>query len=226
MNIRCLFALCMAMFWILSAPNAIAEPNAPDAVVQAARQGLRPFLDKIPQKSLGQFGFDQADSFDAAVLGTPLLLHTITPSALKQYQSGAAVTSLLTPTTLWYFPILIAGQSKAILVVDRLRDQWQAVSLGYPGLAREWDAISKQWPESQGYHPILIAIFQAHQHVFTVPEKGADNLTLLAPSQMPSNMGKAQATGASPRYATLDDAAKVIQNLIPVVENNLQESNP
>ena len=209
MNIRCLLVLCIAMFWILSVPKAIAEPKAPDAVVQAARQGLRPFLDKIPRNSLDQFGFDQADSFDAAVLGAPFLVHTITPSALKQYQSGVTVTSLLTPTSLWYFPVLIAGHPKAILVVDQLNHQWQAVSLGYPYVAREWDAVCKQWPESQGYHPVFIAIFQAHQHEFTVPEKGADNLTpLLAPGQQtPNVMGQAQATGANARYATLDDAA-------------------
>jgi len=108
MNIKCLFVLGMAMFWILSVPKAIAEPKAPDAVVQSAGLGLRSFLDKIPQNSLAQFGFDQTDSFDAAVLGAPFLVHTITPSALRQYQSGVTVTSLLTPTSLWYFPVLIA----------------------------------------------------------------------------------------------------------------------
>jgi len=218
----------MAMFWILSVPKAIAEPKAPDAVVQAAGLGLRSFLDKIPQNSLAQFGFDQTDSLDAAVLGAPFLVHTITPSALRQYQAGVTVTSLLTPTSLWYFPVLIAGQPKAILVVDQLNNQWQAVSLGYPYVAREWDAVCKQWPESQGYHPVFIAIFQAHQHVFTVPEKGAGNLTLLlAPGQQMLNvMGQAPATGANARYATLDDAAKVIRNLMPVVENNLRELNP
>jgi hypothetical protein len=129
---------------------------------------------------------------------------------------------------MWYFPILIAGQPKAILVVDQISNQWQAVSLGYPYLAREWDAVCKQWPESQGYHPALITIFQAHQHVFTVPEKGADNLTLiLAPGQqMTDAIGQAQAAGAGSRYATLDDATKVIRNLIPVVESNLRESSP
>ena len=228
MNIKCLFVLGMAMFWILSVPKASAEPKAPDAVVQAAGQGLKPFLDKIPQNSLAQFGFDQTDSFDAAVLGAPFLVHTITPSALRQYQSGVTVTSLLTPTSLWYFPVLIAGHPKAILVVDQLNHQWQAVSLGYPYVAREWDAVCKQWPESQGYHPVFIAIFQAHQHVFTVPEKGTDNLTpLLVPGQQtPNARGQAQATAVSSSYASLGDAAKVIRILMPAVESNLQESNP
>ena len=223
-----LFVLGIAIFWIFSVPNAIAEPKAPDDVVQAAQQGLMPFLDKIPKNSLDQFGFGQTDSFDAAVLGTPFLVHTITPSALKQYQSGVTVASLLTPTTLWYFPVLIAGQPKAILVVDQISNQWQAVSLGYPSLAREWDTVCKQWPEFQGYHPVLITIFQAHQHVFTVPEKGNDNLTTLLPpiQQIPNGMGQAQVTGDSSRYAILDNATKVIRNLMPVVENNLRESNP
>ena len=214
----------LAAWRILPDSTAIAESTAPDAVIQAAMQGLKPFLDKIPQEARAQFGFDPADSFNAAVLGAPVLVHTITPAALEQYQAGTAVTSLLTPTTLWYFPVRIAGQAKAILVVDRLQDQWQAVSLGYFGLAREWDAIVKQWPESQGFHPELIAIFQAQQHAFTVPKKGVDNLTLLTSG--PMETGKAQAAGAQPPYATLGDATTVIQNLIPAVENNLLEPTP
>ena len=222
MKINRLVALGLAVFWILPTSILMAESKAPDAVVQAATQGLKPWLDKIPASSMLQFGFDPTAPLDSATLGAPFLVHTITPAALKQYKSGTAVTDLITPTTLWYFPVLVAGEAKAILVVDRMNDRWEAVSLGYSNLAGEWANVTRQWPESKGYHPVLIAVFQAKQHLFTVPEKGAANLTPLASGQQAKVLKSAGATGA--RYSTLDNADSVIQNLIPAVENNLQSN--
>lgn len=211
-------ALFMAALLVLPAALLMAESNPPEEVTMAATQGLRPWLEKISPAAMPGFGLDPAISLDSAKLGDPVLLHTITPAALGSFKAGTDVASLITPTTLWYFPVLIAGEAKAILVVDRMNDKWEVVSLGYAALAREWANVTRQWPKSKGYNPVLIAVFQAKQHLFTVPEKGASNLTKIAPAPQ---AGESKSSDAA--YSALDDAEAVINGLIPIVEDNIRD---
>jgi len=123
---------------------------------------------------------------------------------------------------MWYFPVQIAGQPRAILVVDWLDNQWQAVSLGYAGLAKELGVLSRQWNASQGYNPMLIVVFQAKQYLFTVPEKDSQNLTRLVTQERMAT-GQIKTTGnPAGDYATLGTAAGVIEQLNPVVKDALK----
>jgi len=144
MKTRKLLAVSIVMAMILAAPCLMAEQGTPAGVLQAAAEGLQPYLSKIPADSLEQYGFVNGEALNTASLGTPFLLYTLTPAALQQYQAGMSVASVVTPTTMWYFPVLVAGQPRAILVVDRLNNQWKAVSLGYAGLAKELGALNRQ----------------------------------------------------------------------------------
>lgn len=209
---------------LLSASFLMAEENPPVDVKQAATEGLQPYLNKIPADSLEQYGFIEGDDLAAADLGTPFRLHTLTPAALEKYRTGMAVASIVTPTTMWYFPVLVAGQVRAVLVVDWLDNKWQAVSLGYAGLARELGALSGQWKAAQGYHPMLIVVFQAKQYLFTVPEKDAYNLTCMSAVKAPA-AGQLLATALPFNdYANLGTADAVINQLKPVVQDALQGS--
>lgn len=220
-----LLAVLMVVAWILSVPCLMAEQNAPAAVQQAAIEGLHPFLNKISVDSLEQYGFIPGDVRSMATLGTPFLMYTITPSALAKYRTGMSVASMVTPTTMWYFPVLMGGQTRAILVVDQINNQWQAVSLGYAGLAGELGALSRQWNVAQGYHPMLIVVFQAKQYLFTVPEKGAYNLTRLTANR-PEVTDPLQATKSlADDYATLGTVDAAMAQLKPVVKNTLKVSN-
>ncbi|MDO9541341.1 MAG: hypothetical protein Q7J98_03345 [Kiritimatiellia bacterium] len=221
MKTRKLLAVSIVAAWIFSVPCLMAQ-NAPEGVLQAAVEGLQPFLNKIPADSLGQFGFVPGDDLNTASLGTPFLVHMIAPSAFEKYQTGMTVASIVTPTTTWYFPVLVTGQARAILAVDQIDGQWKAVSLGYVGLARELGAVGSQWKAAQGYHPMLIVVFQAQQYLFTVPEKDAYNLTRLSENTTPST-GPLKIMGVpSGDYATLGNVADMIKQLQPVVQNALK----
>ena len=50
------------------------------------------------------------------------------------------MSSILTVTDMWYFPVMIQNEIRCILVVDYMDGKWQAVSLGY--------AEPRQVPES------------------------------------------------------------------------------
>lgn len=225
MNTGKLSALLMIAAMLLPATCVLAQQTPPADVLQAATAGLQPYLQKIPAGSQDQYGFDGGDDLSAAALGDPFLVHTITPAALEKYQAGMTVASVITPTTVWYFPVLIAGQPRAILAVDRLNNKWQAVSLGYAGLAKELGPLTRQWSVAQGYHPVLIAVFQARQYLFTVPEKDGNNLTRLGSAKAPAS-GPAPAVGAAfDGYAVLGTAGAVLGELKPVVQSVVKGTN-
>ena len=117
-------------------------------------------------------------------------------------------------------PILIENESKAMLVVDRDGDQWKAVSLGYAALGHELKELLTQWPESKGFHPQLIAVFQAKQFYFTVPEVDDFNLTpiKLRQSGFSTLTTPALAVQVQPEtYRVLNAVSKSLEELKPIV---------
>ena len=151
----------------------------PEEVAPVASTGLPELLSKIPPGAWSDYGFADADEVAQASLGNPMSVATITPAALKAYQPEDSLHTLLSETTLWYVPVRVNDSVRAVLVVDRVDGQWQAVSLGYVPLAAPLDAMLAQWPQSKGFHPALVMVFQAQQYLFTVPEWGEENLTFL-----------------------------------------------
>lgn len=170
--------LCASYFIILFSlfSEAFAE-IAPKGVMDATKDGLHSFLKLIPTGELQNYGFAPEDPLAKAHVGTPFRVYTITPSALSNYSPGDTVSSLLSPTGMWYFPIMVNSNIRAILTVDRLNGTWRAVALGQASLARELEEVLQQWPRSKGYEPLLVMVFQAKSYFFTVPQKDDYNLT-------------------------------------------------
>ena len=96
-----LSALFVITAILLSATCLLAQQTPPAEVLQAATEGLQPYLQKIPAGTQEQYGFADGDDLSAATLGDPFQLNTITPAALEKYQAGMAVASVITPTTTW-----------------------------------------------------------------------------------------------------------------------------
>jgi len=194
-------------------------PGVPSEVLDAATTGLPFFLEKIPPSAQQLYGFASTDEMSAAQLGTPLQMHTLTPAALQKSSSSSTVSSLLSDTTMWFFPVLLQRQSKAMLVVDQEGGTWKAVSLGYAGLGHELNQLLAEWPESKGFHPQLVAVFQAKQFYFTVREVDDFNLTpLRLPTGQPSSAMPAFAAQSQPQtYRSLSVLSKTLDELKPVV---------
>jgi hypothetical protein len=198
---------------------AFSAEAAPPEAIAAARSGLPAFLEKIPPEGLGEYGFAPGDRLDEAYPGKPYLLHEIPPAAIERFASEDSVDSLLAPAGVWYFPVMMDGEARAILVVDRVDGGWVAVSLGQASLAGELNAIRRQWPASGGYDPRLIVSYQAAAYFFSVPQVGGRNLTRI----------QAPGRGAVPRaparrYAAVSDLAATIEALRPEVEENIRRA--
>ncbi|MEI7482891.1 MAG: hypothetical protein WCK75_11165 [Elusimicrobiota bacterium] len=202
-------ALAAASFLHAASP----KETAPKEVIQAAMEGLQPFLESIPQESMANFGLDGRSP---ARLGAPYKLYTITPAAMETYKSDAPADTLVSETSMWHFPVLVGEETKAILVVDNIDGQWEAVSLGYPEVAAQTEAITKQWPKSRGYNPLFIAVFQASEFLFSVPEADPKSLTSIDLS------AGAAANKGMGGYSRLDNVSDTLSRLRPEVRENLR----
>ena len=207
----------MNRFMLLGAfAAALSAADAPPEVSTAASNGLPVFLAKVPPAARPLYGFALDADFSQASLGAPLLLHTIKPSALASNQANGTVSSVVSETPLWFFPVMMGTEVKAMLVVDRQNNEWKAVSLGYAPLASEWNQVLSQWPAAKGFHPRLVAVFQAAQFYFTVPEVGDRNLT---PLLGPGNTGLSAKTlppapaQDSSRYSILGNCSDELDTL-------------
>ncbi|MBN1675932.1 MAG: hypothetical protein JXR37_33120 [Kiritimatiellae bacterium] len=211
----CLAAACLA---------AAASPDD-TARLRAADEGLQRFLVERPAGERAPHGIPKDIARAKPALGTPFPLYRITPAALAGWTRREPTAELLSPTTQYYFPVLVDGVSVAVLIVDRMRGQWKAVSLGHARLAAELGRIRAAWPESDGFHPQLVVVPQAQQHFFTVPEKGGTNLTLVRPETSlvgpPSSRapdGQSVGRTTSRKYRDLSGLSDVIPALKREVE--------
>jgi hypothetical protein len=173
------YLLIGALLLLFFPALAPAETPPPEAVA-AAEAGLVKFLTEvIPPSELVNFGFAEGEAVAEARVGEPWLLYTITPDALRGATEETAVEDIVTPTGLWFFPVILGGRARSILTVALMDGQWEAVGLGKAPLAAELDKISARWPKANGYTPKLVAVYQATAYFFTVPEQDSSNLTPL-----------------------------------------------
>ncbi len=216
-----LAVFCLAILFFMGIKGFAEE--APSGAINAAENGLQAFLQKIPEGEFALFGFTRDDDLDNAKTGTPFQIHTITPTALSRYNPGDTVNSLISPTDVWYFPIMVDNTMKAILTVGRLNDIYKAVALGQASLTGELEKILEKWPRSEGCTPILIKVFQAKAYFFTIPEQDDYNLTSLIFE------GKGFASHlhtSEENYETTFELPSVIEELSSVVEKNMGQTAP
>jgi hypothetical protein len=195
----------MAIVLLVTVVNA---QEASQEIRIATENGLPAFLSLIPPQERSGYGFTRDDDLKKAYLGDPFILHTIAPQVLLSYQPGDAVQAVLSKTTQWYFPVMLGQELRAILVVDQMDGKWKAVSLGYVPLAKQLQRVLEKYPSAKGFHPILIAVFQAKEYFLLVPEENANNLISLRP-QNPDLAG--------------GSAGNILEKLKPIVAENLKQ---
>lgn len=212
---------CMILLMAFASDGFAAD--APAMVIQAAKEGLLPFLKQIPRNNLEKFGFTKKEILEEAYTGHPFKLYTITPAALSAYQAGDNIDSVLSETKMWYFPVMFKDEMRAILIVDQMDNEWKAVSLGRAKLAGELARVTKEWPYEKGYHPLLIAVFQAREYLFTVPEKDAYNLTPLVYAR--AGKKRSGRSSEDAEYSNVNMLSDTIGQLKPVVDRNIRENS-
>lgn len=215
------YALRMVGVCLLISSGVWAEP-APPEVVEAARIGLLPFLNVHPPGELQKLGFAPNDMIEKAYVGDPVMLYTITPADLFNATPETPIRSLMTPTGHWFFPVMVGGEARSILTVRRLDGSWKAVEIGAAPMARELQKVRRLWPKSKGYDPLLIAVYQASAHFFTVPQKDDHNLT---PLTFGGKEFGAEFYKEGQSYVSTVEFSRIIGELKRVVEENIRKYN-
>lgn len=212
---RTALALCLLL-------AAMTAPLAQSPPIDAARAGLPAMLARLPQGEATSYGFPAGtDPSAATLLYEPLQLKTITPAALASYAEGQPLEALLSDTRLWYFPVGVNGSLAALLVVDLVDGQYQAVSLGYAGLAAALAAPLERHANGQTEMPQLVAVFQAQEFFLALPVSAPGRLVSLRPGQ--GAQGTAAPSLAEALQDERSDLNAVVGRLLPVVQDNLRQ---
>jgi len=153
--------------------------TVPEEVVLAARKGLPGFLAVLDEQTLKEWKVSK-ESLGSASLGEPFHLWKITPETVRKYRKGDTVRSLLSEINLWYFPVIINGETRLMYAVGKKTSSSPAVAggLGDYLLANALKDPVRKWPRAEGYGIVLITA-RPGEYFFTVPEKDQYNLTLI-----------------------------------------------
>jgi len=164
----CLFVTLSALF---------ADANIVE-VSQVAAAKLPYYINRLPQDMLKEIGVKSVTQLENATLGKPCQLYSITPSTLENYNLTNSVDDILRPTSMWYIPVFHDGKPIAMLIVDKVKDKWKAVSFGYFTLASAWNKVTQQWPD-EIFGTKLIVMYQAKTYLFSVSKNAEQSLTPL-----------------------------------------------
>jgi hypothetical protein len=159
-----------AIFLCLSlAAHAMDTPGAD--ILKAATQGFKPYIDRIPDGRLANFGFGGKMQADAAVLGQAFHVYTAPPFAILDDKAND-IGALAVPTSMWEFLIMSEGKGVALLTVDKTGAGWDAVSIGSSLIAEQLSTLMETWPVAEGYEYRFITIFQGSSHFVEIFHAG------------------------------------------------------
>jgi hypothetical protein len=159
------------------------------AAVGGAAVGFRSLLEAIPSSEISNFNFADKEEVKSATLGEGFRVHTIPPELILNYSPGQAIEDMVMPTPIWFFPVLVNGEARTLITVDLLDGQYQAVSLGGRGVAKEWAAASAKWPASAGYQNTFVRIYQATADFVLVSNVVGTQMAPLQAGETATGMG-------------------------------------
>lgn len=160
------FAFAFFSIVLIHTPSlAAADATAQRAAAESGLAGLRGADAAIGLAS------SLANMESASTIGQGFQIFTISPQQLASADS-TSIPGILTASSLWQFIVMGETQPQALLTVDRVGDQWLAVSLGAAGLAAELVSVIQAWPESSGYSLTFVRVYQAKSDLIVVSKAG------------------------------------------------------
>jgi len=132
-----------------------------------------------------EFGFSKSTKLSDVKAGTPVRKYWLNPDSIKKLDEGVPVSALLENlTNEWLVPLSVKGKIINFCTIvknETSKNQWIMGGMGHDGgpfLARAWQKILKNWPNSAGYYPVFIETGRP-RNFFYIPEKDDSNLTYL-----------------------------------------------
>ncbi len=120
-----LILICCSFIWC-------SECNR---VLKAANRDILKYLEAIQSSNMQRFGFQSESQINNTVPGEPFQIAILNPEKINELTEICTIESLSDKTDLWYVPIISQEQICCFLLVDKINDEFKAVSIGYRPLA-------------------------------------------------------------------------------------------
>jgi hypothetical protein len=193
-----------------SQSDGLFTVQASAKAVEAANGGLMPFLKAIPRGELAHYNFSEREKPEQAVLGRPFKVYTIVPDNILNYERGKDISEVVSATPMWFFPVVLNGEVRTLLIVDIVQGKPKAVAIGSSGLAREWASLLNTMPLSQGYAHAFVRVYQAKSDFMLMRHAGKTLVIPLASAAIALGLEKGK---------TYDPAETMLRLKKPVEEN-------
>jgi hypothetical protein len=197
------FTAGITLLLIVAMSVGVHADGPPPEVQRAAEEGLAHFLTTVPAQELARMGLETAEDVRAATLGAPYEQFTITSGALSAYGSGVSLSSLLTSTGAWLFPVMVGGEARTMLTVSKVNGQWEGGDIGGTHLPAALQAAEANLPAllaqegvTAAYRARFVRVFQVYADFLAVEAGDAEYLLPLMPD--PSQFNLAADTLAAP----------------------------
>ncbi len=211
-KIVCVFVFLALQIPLISPAAVIPSPD----IIGAAQEGIRTLLKESGEQTLNQFGLSGRQEAAASSLGEGFQVFAVrADSLLKNLQD---ISTLAVPTSLWQFLVWKGGRAIALLTVDRMNDQWLAVSIGASGLANQLKRMREAWLAAEGYEFKLIKIYAAKSDFIEVSQGGkAIGLVPMISARMALGL---PSQDLDPR--DFHSSEEIIEKIKPVVGNAIR----
>jgi hypothetical protein len=182
--------------------------------MDAARLGLPTFLKAIPPVEIGRFNFADPTELQVAELGTPFRLFKMGPRQILDYDASTPLDQIVIAMPVWFFPVVVKGESRTLLYVEVMHGAWQAVGIGSSGIARRWAAAQGVRRAEDGHANIFVRVYQAQADFVLSTKDGVVHMIPLRSAGLPPSDLRER-----------HDPADVIRSLRPAVQRGLEPAS-
>lgn len=138
---RCYIALIIVVCLIVGMTSTALADEPPPEVRRVAQEEAPHWLGLVRKAPAEHFGLTDPNQVERAELGEPYEVYTIEPDRLQEYDASTVVSTMLSKANRWLFPLLIDGKAQFFYEIALFDGEWQPVSIGAAGLARDIEQI-------------------------------------------------------------------------------------
>ena len=168
-------------------PAAAIASEQVRAIAQAAMPSIRDLVNgacggntsvECSQEPFPKAGFNSAEELESAQVGTPVEMVVLPQSAVRAFQPGQALATLVTPRHVWRVPIEVNGEARSSLDVRWSGGRWEvARCCGQQAATANLVAIQRQ--HMQRSAPVKLVEVPIGRYYAWVPSGTQDLLILL-----------------------------------------------
>ena len=214
-------------------PQLNTENADPSQVAKSALASLSSVLD---EKATKELGLNSPDEWNSASLGEPVRLYLIRLDQLSQYKTATDPTQLLNDVHRTFYPVLVNGEGKLLIVLEQKDSAWKFVKYDSPVAAKNLVRIRHNKSAAAGGSSFLVVQVPSLQLTFlgqqaTGQAPGAGKAMMLTPltdlKENPLFRENQHFLMVNPTFTPEHEGSKnakdVFKALVPVADKTLAE---